>query len=152
MTDPGLPLLPPLGGYSPPMASENVELVRSIYAAWERGDLSASDWADEEIEWILADGPSPGDWTGLAGMKEAARTFMSAWEDFRINPEEFRELDDRRVLVLVRWMGHGKTSGVDLGQMRTRGASLFHIRAGKVTRYVAYLDRDRAFADLGLKE
>ena len=36
--------------------------------------------------------------------------------------------------------------------MQTKGANLFHIRDGKVTRLVLYWDRDRAFADLGLAE
>ena len=31
-----------------------MELVRSIYAAWEHGDWSASDWADTEIELVRA--------------------------------------------------------------------------------------------------
>jgi ketosteroid isomerase-like protein len=75
---------------------------------------------------------------------------VSAWEEFRGEADEYRELDDERVLVLVHWSGRGKKSGLELGQMRTRGAHLFHVRGGKVTRFVLYLDRERAFTDLGL--
>jgi ketosteroid isomerase-like protein len=132
------------------MASANVELVRSIYAEWEYGDYSSAEWAHPEIEYVIADGPSPGTWTGLAGMAEAVRGLLSAWEGLRTEAEEYRELDDQRVLVLDHRSGRGKTSGVDVGQIRATGAHLFHVRGGKVARIVIYLDRERARADLGL--
>lgn len=113
------------------MASSNLDLVRSIYGTWERGDWSSVEWADPEIQWVSADGPAPGSWTGLAGMAEGWREWLSAWKEFRIEVDEYRELDDERVLVLPRVSGRGKTSGLELGQMWTKGAALFHIRDGK---------------------
>ena len=86
-------------------------------------------------------------------MAQAWRDLLSTWEDFRVaEVEEYRELDDRRVLVLNRFAGRAKGSGILVEQTRTDGASLFEIDNGRVTRLVAYLDRDRAFADLGLAE
>ena len=131
--------------------SENLDLVRSIHAPFARGDFSATEWAHPEIEFVIADGPAPGRWTGLAGMAEAFRSALSGWEDFRAEAEDYRELDDGGVLVLLRaGSGRGKMSGLEIGQIRTKDANLFHIRGGSVTRLLIYLDRERAFADLGL--
>jgi len=132
--------------------SENLDLVRSIYAAHERGDFSSAEWAHPEIEYLVADGPEPGSWSGLAGVAEAARGLLNAWEGYHAEAEEYRELDDERVLVLIRRSGRGKRSGVDLDQIASEGAVLYHLREGKVARELVYWDRDRALADLGLKE
>jgi ketosteroid isomerase-like protein len=131
-------------------ASSNLDLVRSIYAAWERGDYRSAEWAHPEIEYVVADGPSPGTWTGLRGMAEGARTYLDAWERFRQEADTYRELDVERVLVLIHRSGRGKVSGLELGQMRAQGAHVFHVRDGTVIRLVVYWDRDRALADLGL--
>jgi hypothetical protein len=60
------------------MMSSNLELVRSILADWERGDWSSVEWASPEIEFRFADGPTPGRWTGVAGMREGFVDFLCA--------------------------------------------------------------------------
>jgi ketosteroid isomerase-like protein len=133
--------------------SENLELVRGIYADWERGNFfSSADWADRDIEITITDGPAPGKWMGWGGGAESIREFLDAWEDVRFGADDYRELDAERVLVFDHADGRGKTSGLELGQMRTNGAHLFHVHGGKVTRLIRYWDRDRALADLGLAE
>jgi ketosteroid isomerase-like protein len=127
--------------------SANLDLVRSIYAAIGRGDYTSAEWADPKIEYVVVDGPDPGSLTGRDGLVQAMRSLFSALEDIRAEAEEYRELDAERVLVLTRLSGRGKTSGVQIGD---RGAELFEVHDGKVTRIVAYFDREHALADLGL--
>src|ERR1700726_3921536 len=119
--------------------SENLDLVRSIYAAIERGDYSSAQWPHPGIEYVVADGPEPGSYTGREGMAQAMRTIFSALADVRTEAEEFHELDAVRVLVLARGSGRGKTSGV---QSEHRTAEVFEIRDGQVTRIVNYFDRE----------
>jgi ketosteroid isomerase-like protein len=134
--------------------SENVDLVRSIYADWERGDFRRTDWAHPEIECMLPDWPEAGTWSGVAGMATAWRGVASAWEDYRVVADEYQELDGERVLVINHASGRGRTSGLEVNQITTPvtepGANLFHVQGGKVTRLVSYWDRNRALADLGL--
>jgi ketosteroid isomerase-like protein len=132
------------------MASVNLDLVRSIYAPWERGDFSSAEWADPEIELVFAEGPQRGSWKGLAAAGEAWSDFLRSWEDWRVVVEEYRELDDERVLVLLHNSGRGRRSGVEAAQITAKVANVLHVRAGKVTRFVLYADRERALADLGL--
>jgi hypothetical protein len=80
--------------------SANLDLVRSICLAWERGDFSSTDWADPEIEFVVPDGPEPVRSKGLAAMTKSARDYLGAWEDHRLLADEYRELDVERVLVV----------------------------------------------------
>ena len=132
--------------------SENLDLVRSIYADWERGDFGSAEWADPTEFVRVAGYYGRESRTGLAGMAAGFRDVLVAWEDYRAEAKEYRELDDERVLVLSRTTGRGKTSGLELGELQVEGATLSHVHDGKVTRLVLYPDGDRALADLGLEE
>jgi hypothetical protein len=83
-------------------------------------------------------GPSPGSWTGLAGLRDGFRELANAWEGMRYDVDDYRELDGERVLMLYQRSGRGKTSGLELGQMPTQGADVLHVRYGAVRKLVFY--------------
>jgi ketosteroid isomerase-like protein len=132
--------------------SANVDFVRSIYARWERGEYFSGDWHAPEIEFVMADGPDPGRWGGFASAAARWREFLQAWQDTHPQAYEYRELDPERVLVLFRPGGRGKSSGLEVAATGARAATLLHVRGGKVTRIVVYLDQEHALADLGLEK
>jgi ketosteroid isomerase-like protein len=129
------------------MASANLELVRSIFSSIERGDFADAQWADPQIEYVIADGPEPCTFRGRAGLAEAMRTLFREVEDYRGEVEQYRELDAEHVLVLARGFGRGRLSGAPVS---SRSAEVFEVHDGQVTGIVVYYERDRALADLGL--
>jgi ketosteroid isomerase-like protein len=131
--------------------SQNLDLVRSIYAAWERGDFSSAGWAHPAIQFVIVGGPDPGIWTGVAGMAEGWFQFLEAWDEFHVEADEQRELDRTRVLALIRRSGTGRSSGMAVAQMQSLAADVFHVLDGQVVQLVHYWDRDRALDDLGLE-
>src|SRR5438132_1161881 len=131
---------------------ENLDLVRSIYAGWERGDYRSVSWADPQIEYVNADGPDRGTHVGLAEMAETWRRLLRVWSEFHTEADEYLELDDGRVLVLATFGGTARISGLDIQDGRSKGANVFEIRDGKVRKLTLYWNREHARADLGLAE
>jgi ketosteroid isomerase-like protein len=76
--------------------------------------------------------------------------WLTAWEGFRAEPEEYIVVDGRRILVLVHNTARGRSSGLELEQRSV--ANYFEIEGGRVTRLVLFWDRDRALASVGLAE
>jgi ketosteroid isomerase-like protein len=132
------------------MSRQNLDLVRSIYAAWERGDFSSAVWADPAIEFGFDDGPGAGSVRGLTAMAEGFGDFLGTWEEWRVEAHEYRELDGEHVVVRHHVSARGKASGLEVGQMPAKEAGLFQLRDGKVTRLLFYWEYERMLADLGL--
>jgi ketosteroid isomerase-like protein len=131
------------------VSQENLDLVRAIYADWERGDFTRDDWADPAIELVRPQSPDGAALRGRESSSSGWREWLDAWRDFRADASEYRVLDDGRVVVFGRMSGIGRLSGTHTD---TETVNLFDIRDGKVVRLVLYSNRDRALADLGLQE
>jgi ketosteroid isomerase-like protein len=133
--------------------SENLDLVRSIYAATARGDyVGAGAFLHPEIELHAVGGPEAAGARGLVAAADLWLGFLDSWEDFSVVADTYRQLDDGRFLVLFRRSGRGKGSGLDISQLAgAEGADVLQLHEGKVITWLSYWERDRALADLGLE-
>ena len=78
--------------------------------------------------------------------------FLAAYDDFSSYVEEYREIDGRRVLVLLQFSGRGRASGLEISSMSVRNAAVYDIDGGLVSQTRAVSGPQAAFADLGLQE
>jgi ketosteroid isomerase-like protein len=130
--------------------SSNLDLVRSIYADWERGDYSSTGWMHPDIEMVWMDWLTPRTTKGVGEGWAVFRDWLGTLEAASTVIEEIREIDHERVLVLGHYRGRAKASGLDIEKI-SRVAALAHVEGGLVTKLVLYTDRNRALADLGLE-
>ena len=137
------------------MAQENVETVRRIYDAWVAEDYDAVFQAyDEEIRlnpdpdatWVgIGD-----DYRGHSGVRRYMRAVYEAFEEYRPEVEELRDVGEGRVLTLAIEHGRGRGSGAQVEAQRT--AHLWTLRDGRAIQVDLFLDRSRAFEAVGLPE
>ena len=133
------------------MSQENVELVRTLLSAFDRGDYEAAlEALDPEIEWQVPPGISIGREV-FRGRDEVWRGFaewLAAWDAHRFEPDEMLDYGDH-VLVGGTQIGRGRGSGVEV---RLPTYHVFTLRHGKVTRHRSYRERSEALAAAGLSE
>ena len=129
------------------MSSRNADLVRPIYEEWGRGNWQPSfDIYHPEMEWGWSS-----EFLGLGGVFRDQRTpnprlrsWLSEWDEWRAEAEEFLELGDY-VVVLAIYHGRGRGSGVEISQ---EGAHVFKLRDDKVVRLEIFASREKAIASV----
>jgi ketosteroid isomerase-like protein len=134
------------------VSEENVEIVREAFEAFLEGDAErTAQLVDPELEFH---GTVGGLQEGQVahGQSEIDQTFeaedLEAWEERRLEPEEFIDAGDD-VVVLLHEYRRGRGSGVEL---ETKTALVVAVRGGRVVRIQGYMDRDAALAAAGLSE
>jgi uncharacterized protein len=125
------------------MAPGNVDLIQPIYEEWGHGNWRPRfDVYHPNMEWGWSD-----EFPGLDGVYEdhddpnpRLLTWLSGWEHWRAEADEFLEFGDH-VVVLATYHGRGRGSGVEISQ---EGAHVFELRDGKVVRLEIFAARARA--------
>ena len=135
------------------MSKGNVETIREGYEGFARGDVDAVlDRLAADVDWNPAIGPMLSMET-LRGT-EALRRFLThdlfeGFDQFRAEPLSFEDLGDDHVLVMVRYVGRGESSGIEMDQKQ---AALYELREGKVVTMRDYPTRADALEAAGLSE
>jgi ketosteroid isomerase-like protein len=124
-------------------AEENLARSRKGFEAFMRGDLdTVLKTLDPDIEvFVPLDLPNSGKYHGHEGYLEWVRNWMDAWEEYTLEAEEFRAIDDDHVLTVARQSGRGRGSGLEVSG---RVYFLGEYRGGKAVRLHLYLDEDSA--------
>lgn len=131
------------------MTRENVDLMRRFYEAFaERGAAAIpTELIEPDFELALFPPFPSGPFRGGQGIVDFAREFDTIFEEYRLEAEEFIDIDDR-VAVVVRFRGHGIGGGVPVDE---RLAHVWTIRGGKLARGDFYTDVAEALEALGVK-
>ena len=146
------------------MSRENVEIVRKAldtFNAFMRGEVTDEDAAQLgqqlvdpqfEFHWHSRRGMFPDEPQHLRGFSEFLefwRQFRTAFADLSIDPLEFIEASDNRVLIPCRQTGRGRESGVPV---EAHFFQVWTIRDGKVRDAEFFLRRADAVEAAGLRE
>jgi ketosteroid isomerase-like protein len=135
------------------MSAENVQLVLSLYEAWNRNDQEAvPDALSPDFEFTIA-GIFPGFdpvYRGQEGFAKFERTLREAWqrETFEIDVGRVEDLDDR-VLAFIEFTGRGRKSGAEVTM---RYGHLFTIENRKIAKLEGFATWEDALAAAGLAE
>jgi uncharacterized protein len=122
------------------MSQENVEIVRRGYDLFAAGDLEgllaliAPDAETPDAGGLGLTGTATGVRRGPEGFLRAIEEVTEAFDDYRVQPEEFIDAGDA-VIASVRISGRGKTSGVE---QEARLVHLWFIRDGQAIRGEVY--------------
>ena len=138
------------------MSQENVELVRSWYTQFPVMNSEALDFFyehvwDPAIDWrAMAGAPDDlGPIEGRDAMRRYLEEGLELFEDVALEAEEIIDVGEDRVIVVLRFTGRARLSGVET---ELRFAILYVLRGGRVVQGREYATKEESLEAAGLSE
>jgi len=137
------------------MSQENVEMVRRIYEAFNRGgpDAAESYWASDIEAFDAPEFPDASRQVGATELREMLGNYRSVGWDGRFEVQEYIDADPE-VIVVWQMTAVGPASGVSLAAS-VAPTTFFHVcllEDGKLKRLRQFLSREQALEAAGLKK
>ena len=138
------------------MSQENVEVVRSWYMQFPVMNSEALDFFyehvwDPAIDWRAMAG-APDDFGPIEG-RDAMRRYLEegleVFDDVILEAEELIDGGEDQVVVVLRFTGRGKLSGVE---SQLKFAILYTLRDGRIVSGREYATKEEALEAVGLEE
>jgi uncharacterized protein len=134
-----------------PVPREDVELVKSAFETWNRGEIDAFvDYTSEDVAWVEVSGRPEGGATERVGrerLRQGLKSLFDAWESYYIDAERIEEVGDR-IVAIVREVARGRASGVEVDG---RWGYLITVKNGEMVRVEAYRDAAQALLAAGVR-
>jgi ketosteroid isomerase-like protein len=132
------------------MSQENVEIVRRVFEATNRGDWNTvlaayspdTEWDDRDLR------PEGAVHRGLDAMRAEMRAWFGTWLNYEQEIEQVLDAGEN-VVVIVRERGTGKGSGATMDQ---RVGVVITVRGGLIGRTRLYREPLEALEAVGLSE
>ena len=133
------------------MSEENVEIVRKVLDAVNRGDMDAwLGFLSPQVVWESLALPGFRDvYRGRAEAREWIEQLLEVFEEAHIEIEVITALSDDRVLILSCITGRGRGSGVPVERP---SCEVSWLADGLITRRQVFWTRDEALEAAGLSE
>jgi ketosteroid isomerase-like protein len=134
------------------MSEENMEIVRSAFAAADRDDMDGIlRLCDEDIV-VIQPPDLPGvsrEQRGHGGVLEAFSIWPEQWDDYRIELLKIAAARGAKIFVSTRTSGRGKQSGVEVSM---DFSFVFTITDGKISEWRLFTQEAQALEAAGLSE
>jgi ketosteroid isomerase-like protein len=123
---------------------ERIELLRRAYETFNAANVDYSLFhPDIRIVQTSSLIGTAGEFLGHDGLRRSSEELNEGFADVRFEPEDYRELEDGRMLVRCRFVGRGTRSGIELD---TPVWHIWTFRDGLLSRMEVYPSKRRAYA------
>jgi len=134
------------------MSQENVEIVRRGYDHFIATGELLPEIAHPDFAWDMSTfrgWPEQQIYHGVEGTREFLTEWVGAWDDWKLETEQFVDAGDEKVVVILRQTGRSKATGV---HTEMHFGQLWTLKGEKQLRMQMYASPAEALEAAGLKK